>query len=105
MLDGVVEEVGDHALDEDWVAGSGRGIERCSYLDAASRRLLLAGKEYAVGDLGEVKEFPAFDPPLAACEGEQPVDKPRLPFSKGEGFFACGAEALCAGVRIGECHL
>ena len=73
-------------------------------LDAASRRLLLAGK-HTVGDLGEVKEFPAFDPALAGREGEEPVDKPRLPFTEGECFLACGAEALCAGVRIGECDL
>ena len=55
VLDGVVEQVGDHALDEDGIAGGWRGIERCSYLDAASRGVLLAGDENAFRDLGEVE--------------------------------------------------
>ena len=84
------------------IAGGGRGIERCSYLDAAPRGLLLAGDEHAFGDLGEVEGFPAFDPSLAACEGEEPVDEPLLPLTEGEGFLACGAEALGGGVGIGE---
>ena len=84
------------------IAGGWRGIERCSYLDAASRGVLLAGDENAFGDLGEVEGLSAFDSSFAAGEGEQPVDEPLLSLAEGERFLACGPQALVGGVGISE---
>jgi hypothetical protein len=88
VADGVVDEVGDEALDEPRFSVERGGLEDCVDLKAEAVAVAPLAQDRAC-DEGELDRFAMVDAAFAASEGEKGVDEGLL--------FAVGDKELLAG--------
>lgn len=105
VLEGIVDEVGDHSFDQQGVTVEKGGLNGRLGVHPQAVDVEAARDKDAVGERRQVDGLAAIETALAARQREQGFDQMFLLKAGGEQLLGGGPPALPSGGRIGQSHL